>query len=115
MIVLNSPTPDSQNVSGILVEEYVIVQKAAALTGYNVQYLRRMLRAGRLKSAKVGQVWLIQLESLAVYLNQAIYTTDQRWGPKLVPTTHLFTFVNTECLQTYTADEKEDNHEYHRS
>ena len=33
---------------------------AAEYSGYNEQYLRRLLRAGRLEGIKIGQVWLIE-------------------------------------------------------
>ena len=45
------------------------VQAAAAGTGYNIQYLQRMLRSGTLEGVKIGQMWLIELEALEAYLN----------------------------------------------
>lgn len=51
--------PESQN--NLIIEEYTIVQAAAQVLGYNVQYLRRLVRAGKLSGIKIGQVWLISL------------------------------------------------------
>lgn len=36
------------------------VKAAAEYSGCNEQYLRRLLRAGRLEGVKIGQVWLIK-------------------------------------------------------
>jgi hypothetical protein len=38
--------------------------------GYDFQYLRRLLRAGKLAGIKVGQVWLISLASLSAYIQK---------------------------------------------
>jgi hypothetical protein len=32
------------------------IQAAAELTGYNIQYLRRLLRYGKLEGIKIGQI-----------------------------------------------------------
>ena len=44
------------------------MQAAAEATGYNIQYLRRMLRSGALKGVKIGQMWLIEMDALETYL-----------------------------------------------
>ena len=44
--------------------------QAAEVMGCNVQYLRRLLRAGKPAGIKVGQVWLIGLVSLSAYIQQ---------------------------------------------
>jgi excisionase family DNA binding protein len=62
--------------------QFITVQAAAELSGYNMQYLRRLLRAGKLDSIKVGQLWLIRLDSLEAYMNWAEQKDDQRCGPK---------------------------------
>ena len=45
-----------ENSTGILVEKHISVQAAAELTGYNIQYLRRLLRYGKLEGIKIGQI-----------------------------------------------------------
>ena len=72
----------SQETRGILTEHHISVQAAAEVTGYNSQYLRRLLRAGKLAGIKIGQVWLIQMASLEKYFNRAEQTIDNRCGPK---------------------------------
>ena len=56
MISFNSP----QTHTDILIHRHVKVQAAAGVTGYNIQYLRRLLRSGNLKGIKIGQIWLIE-------------------------------------------------------
>lgn len=60
-----------QNSIGILLEKYITVQAAAEVSGYNAQYLRRLLRSRKLDGIRIGQVWLIKLESLAAQLEWA--------------------------------------------
>jgi excisionase family DNA binding protein len=48
--------------------------------GYNQQYLRRLLRDGRLEGIKVGQVWLIKLASLEAHLRSRQMEQDRRRG-----------------------------------
>ena len=60
-----------------------ISDKAAAiLSGYKVQYLRRLLRDGRLTGMKLGQSWLIDKRKFESYLENANQTQDKRFGPK---------------------------------
>jgi excisionase family DNA binding protein len=68
--------------SPTLVIGYISVKDAAYLSGYNIQYLRRMLRFGVLDGVKIGQMWLIELDALEKYLNQAENTSDRRRGPR---------------------------------
>jgi len=44
--------------------------------GYNVQYLWRLLRAGKLDAIKIGQIWLISLASLEAYFFLRTTTDD---------------------------------------
>ncbi len=65
-----------------LVPGHLTVQAAADVTGYNIQYLRRLLRSGTLEGVKIGQMWLIDMEALAAYLDHVDTTSDRRCGPK---------------------------------
>jgi hypothetical protein len=49
---------------------------------YNPQYLRRLLRLGKLDGIQIGQVWLIKLNSLENYLLQIEVQGDHRYGPR---------------------------------
>ena len=60
MSLLNDPHSLEFDSPGIISEKYLTVLAATELTGYNVKYLRRLLRQGKLDSIQVGQTWLIQ-------------------------------------------------------
>jgi|GEM_PF-581842 len=51
-----------------IVNNCISVKAAAGSTGYSQQYLRRLLRSGKLTGLKLGQVWLIELDSFEDYL-----------------------------------------------
>ena len=70
-----------ESVTGMVFEHHLSVKAAAETFGYNEQYLRRLLRTGRLEGVKIGQTWLIKLDSLEAHLHKAQLSRDQRWGP----------------------------------
>ena len=92
--------PESQN--NLVLEKYITVQAAAKVTGYNLQYMRRLLRAEKLAGIKIGQVWLISLASLITYVQQAEEASDRRCGPKFERNDGLYTNVYKPVLQMYT-------------
>ena len=59
----SSPALDKVNLA-----DYVTSEDAAAVSGYHVNYVRRLLRQGKLKGRKFGNVWFIERESLQDYL-----------------------------------------------
>jgi hypothetical protein len=65
-----------------VIANHISVLVANEISGYNAQYLRRLLRAGKLDGVKVGQVWLINLTSLQTYFSCALSSNDMRFGPK---------------------------------
>lgn len=66
----------------IVFNNCISVKAAAFHSGYNVQYLRRLLRDGRLLGMKLGQTWLIDKDTFEAYLENANLTQDERFGPK---------------------------------
>ena len=81
MNALNSQTISPSGRSGLLLGNYITVNAAAELTGYNPQYLRRLLHFGKLNAVKVGQVWLIELVALTAYVQGVQSAQDRRFGP----------------------------------
>ena len=79
MIALNFQ--EDQN--NLIVERHITVKHAAGITGYNPQYLRRLLRLGKLDGIQIGQVWLIKISSLEDYLSQIEVHRDHRYGPRM--------------------------------
>jgi len=75
MFVLNSPDFSFNS-------NYITVQSAARYSGYNPQYIRRLLRNGKLQGVKIGQVWLIKLASLEEYFINSRSSNDRRCGSK---------------------------------
>lgn len=65
-----------------IIQKHISVQAASESTGYNIQYLRRMLRSGALKGVKIGQMWLIEMDALDEYLKRVETTSDRRCGPR---------------------------------
>ena len=82
MISFNTPSISPQSNTGILINQHITVQAAAETTGYNIQYLRRLLRSSALKGVKIGQMWLIEMDDLDAYLERVESTSDRRCGPK---------------------------------
>ncbi len=66
----------------IVFNNCISVKGAAFHSGYNVQYLRRLIRNGKLTGMKLGQTWLIDKRTLDAYLEDANHTKDKRFGPK---------------------------------
>jgi len=81
MSALNTQIPTNLSTEYVIAN-HISVQSATELSGYNAQYLRRLLRAGKLDGMKIGQVWLIDLVSLETYLDWAVRSNDLRCGPK---------------------------------
>lgn len=113
MCSLNSSNSPNIDPSGIIANQYLTVQAAAKLTRYNGQYLRRLLRKGKLVGVRVGQAWLIQMASLEAYMTWLVQNQDHRFGPKGKPNPQPFTNVNTPCLHSYTPNQEEVSHERH--
>jgi hypothetical protein len=68
----------------IVINNCISVNGAASHSGYNVQYLRRLLRDGRFSGVKLGQAWLIDKCTFEVYLENANLTQDKRFGPRQI-------------------------------
>ncbi len=62
---------------------YMPAQDAAAYSGYNRQYIRRLLNSGTIDGIKVGQVWLVKVASLDAYLKSVRQSNDRRFGPRV--------------------------------
>ena len=50
--------------------EYVSVEEAAEITGYDPEYIRRLLRQSKVNAEKKGTMWWIDLDSLKEYKKQ---------------------------------------------
>jgi excisionase family DNA binding protein len=68
------------SITPVVVNNHLSVQAAANFSGYSLQYLRRLLRTGKLAGLKIGQVWLIDNTAFEEYLEKANKATDRRFG-----------------------------------
>ena len=68
--------------SPTLVINCISVKDAAYHIGYNIQYLRRMLRSGALRGIIIGQMWLVEMDALEAYLKHVENISDRRCGPR---------------------------------
>jgi len=80
MDVLKVSTPTIA--SSHIIQKHITVQSAADVTGYSTQYLRRLLRYGRLRGIKIGQIWLIDMDAFEKHLERVENTSDRRCGPR---------------------------------
>jgi hypothetical protein len=64
-------------------DTYIPVQDAGTYSGYNLQYIRRLLSSGIIEGIKVGQIWLVKVASLDAYLKSVRKTNDCRYGPRV--------------------------------
>ena len=48
--------------------DYITADEAAEISGYHVNYIRRIMRQGKVKGRKTALVWLIERDSLQAYL-----------------------------------------------
>ncbi len=69
-------------ISPQILNNHISVQVAASYSGYCLQYLRRLLRNGKLVGVKIGQLWLVDKSALDLFIEQTQDATDQRFGPK---------------------------------
>ncbi len=68
--------------SSFLINNHTSVKNASTLSGYSMQYIRRLFRLDRLAGLKIGQVWLVNIDSLKAYLTHALNSKNQRFSPK---------------------------------
>ena len=62
--------------------EYITTNEASNLSGYNVEYIRQMIRAGVINAQKRGRDWWVERESFLAYLEHTQRSRDKRHGPK---------------------------------
>ena len=63
-------------------DEWLTTEQAAELSGYHVNYLRKLIRRGDIVGRKLSFLWLVHRQSLVDYMAQAEQSDDKRRGPK---------------------------------
>jgi hypothetical protein len=72
----------NSSIAPYVLDNHISVKDAAGSSSYSLQYLRRLLRCGKLNVLKIGQVWLIDKATFDVCLEDASKATDRRFGPQ---------------------------------
>jgi excisionase family DNA binding protein len=62
-------------------DEWLTVNEATELSGYNADHLRELIREGKIKARKFSIVWMVSRESLSAYLKRVGALGEKR-GPK---------------------------------
>lgn len=58
------------------------IAEASEKTGYNQEYLRRLVRLGKVEATRIGSVLLIKVDSLKQYIREMEDSDDRRAGPR---------------------------------
>jgi hypothetical protein len=80
---MNTISSSHGNSTGIVLDTHMSMEAAAAYSGYNIQYLRRIVRDGLIEGVKVGPIWLVKTASMDAYLKSVRQTDDRRYGPRV--------------------------------
>ena len=58
--------------------EWLTVNEAAKLSGYNPDYIRELIRQGKIKARKFSIVWMVDRKSLSAFLKKAQAMWEKR-------------------------------------
>ena len=61
--------------------DWITTEEAAEQSGYHVNYIRRLMRQGKVTGRKAGLMWWIERDSLRDYLAKVKEAGSQRFGP----------------------------------
>ena len=62
--------------------EWITTQEAADLSGYTVDYIRKLMRQGRVKGSFRGVMWWVDKDSLKAYLDMVKVLGTKRFHPR---------------------------------
>jgi len=62
--------------------DYITVRAASEFSGYNQQYIRRLLKNGTINTRRIGQIWLIEKSNFIDFLIEGQQSKDKRFGPQ---------------------------------
>jgi excisionase family DNA binding protein len=58
--------------------DWLTVNEAAKLSGYNPEHVTRLIREGKVKARKFSIVWMVSRESLLAYMAKAQAMGEKR-------------------------------------
>ena len=62
--------------------DWITTEEAAQISGYHLEYIRRIIRGKRIRAEKKGGQFWVDRQSLLEYLEAAKESRDKRQGPK---------------------------------
>ena len=62
--------------------DWITVNEAAEISGYNAEYLRRLIRKEKIDYRMFGFMYQVNRKSLLKYLKVAEKKSDKRYSPK---------------------------------
>jgi excisionase family DNA binding protein len=65
-----------------MADDWITTTDAAEMSGYHVNHIRRLIRAGDIEARKFGTIWQVNRHSFESFLEKANQSSDKRWGPK---------------------------------
>jgi predicted 3-demethylubiquinone-9 3-methyltransferase (glyoxalase superfamily) len=69
-----------------MAEDWITTTDASAISGYHPEYIRWLIREGKIVAKKFGIVWQVNKKSLIDYLVDAEKSSDKRRGSKISKT-----------------------------
>jgi hypothetical protein len=66
---------DSLEIEG---KEYISAKRAAKENSYTTDYIGQLIRGGKLKGHKVGRAWYVEQDSLSLYINSLVKTSESK-------------------------------------
>ena len=69
-------------IESMLGPNVITIKEASKRTGYNAEYLRRLIRQDKIEADKLGATYLVKLDSLIHYAEMMRTVGDNRSGPR---------------------------------
>jgi excisionase family DNA binding protein len=63
-------------------DDVITVKDASEQTGYSAEYLRRLIRQGKIEASKLGTVYLVDIASLMAYVREQQADGSGNTGPR---------------------------------
>ena len=65
----------------IQINDWLTTKDAAEFSGYHIEHIRRLIRAGELRARKWGRDWMVDRSSIIDYVKN-VEAKGNRKGPK---------------------------------
>jgi len=62
--------------------DWITAREASEISGYNTEYLRQLIRAGRIVAVKKGNSWWVDRKTVVEHMKLAEHSEDRRYKAK---------------------------------